>query len=93
MSSLNEISRAIGALQERTDHLIKQTEHHATETAVIKGELHTIKADMAIVKKDVSDFKPAAKKIAKWEQRAIGVSVVSGFVGSWILAHIRGWLG
>jgi hypothetical protein len=82
MSSLDEISKAIGVLEERTRGI-----------PALTGEIAVIKSDLSMVKQDVSDFKPAARKIAKWEQRAIGVSLVSGFVGSWLLAHIRGWLG
>lgn len=94
MPSLDDISAAIGALRAQTDHLMRAQEKHSEETTEIRREMQTVSADLRVVKADVAAFKPAAKKVEKWEQRAVGMSLLSGFLGSGALAWLKskGWI-
>lgn len=94
MSSLDEISAAIGELRAQTTVLLRLQERHSDETADIRLELQTVSTDLKIVKQDVATFKPAAKKVEKWEQRAVGMSVLGGLFGSGVLAWLKskGWI-
>lgn len=66
---------------------------HSAETTKMQATLNDLRVDMRDVKRDVGEFKPIAKKIQKWEQRAIGVSVFGGFGGAAVVAYVRGKLG
>ena len=93
MSSLDEISRAIGALEAQNAMILRSQERHNAETDAIRTDLQTLSTDMQVVKKGVKDFEPVAKKVRQWEQRAVGMSLLGGLVGSWVLAQFRGWFG
>lgn len=93
MSSFDEISRAIGALEAQNALILDAQRVHSTEATRIRDEIRSLGADLKVVKADVAAFKPAAKKVERWEQRAVGVGLFSGLVGGGVLAYIRGKLG
>lgn len=93
MPSLDEVSRAIGALQAQTKALTDAQEKHGAETTAMRKDVADMKTSLALIETNVKSFAPAAKKIQKWEQRAIGVSLVGGLLGGTALAYIRGKLG
>ena len=87
------MSRAIGALQAQTDLLLETQRAHNHETRAIRDDLQSVKTDIAVIRKDVADFAPAARKVRKWEQRAVGMSLFGGVSGAVLIAYIRGKLG
>lgn len=100
MASLDEVSVAIGALTSdtrtltvETKKLVDKAETHGLETKMIRLQLEDLVRDLSSVKKDVEEFKPIARKVRNWEQRALGVSLVAGFSGGGALAWLKGVFG
>lgn len=93
MSSLDEISRSIGVLQAQVAALATQQTAHVGEAARIRDQVTEMTVCMRQIQVDVAEFKPAARKIQKWEQRGIGIGLFGGLIGSWIAFHFKGWFG
>lgn len=95
MTSLDEVSLEIGRLQAQTAQLLTHALDHERETRVIRQELATVAAKVDGVKRDVATVMPVVRRVQNWHQRAIGMSLVGGAVGSvvTVFARFKGWIG
>lgn len=91
MSSLDEVSLLLGELKGQVKHLTTLAGDHTETMSRIREDVGSLKQDMKDVKADVAAFRPAAQKVAKWEQRVIGFGALSGVLGAVVLERMKGW--
>ncbi len=91
MSSIDQVSAAIGGLTNQSATLLRKAEENDRDMKDIKAKLEALKSSVASVEIDVAAFKPIATKVQTWEQRAIGMSLVGGLFGGGALSWFKGW--
>lgn len=91
MASIDEVSFAIGELRGQSATLIRASREHAVETKMIRLQLQDVLDELKSVKSDVTEMKPVVGRVKKWEQRAIGLSLLGGLSGiGGLIAWFRG---
>lgn len=90
---LHGLYRAIGALEAQNAVLLRRSADHDEETKLIREGISELKVSVAGVRADLATAMPVVRRVQKWEQRAIGISLVGGLLGGGLLAQIKGWFG
>jgi chromosome segregation ATPase len=91
MDRLDQIFHAIGRLEAQTEEIGRKQDEHSVETKAVREDLGELKASLTQVKAEVATAMPVVKRVQKWEQRVLGISLVGGLFGGGLLAQIKGW--
>lgn len=91
MSSIDQVSAALGGLTNQSAALLRKAEENDRDMKEIKADIAALKTSVATLKTDVASFAPVARKVQVWEQRAIGMSLLSGTFGGGAFAWFKGW--
>lgn len=91
MSTIDEVSRAIGALQASVTHLSSLVATNNEVTEAVREDVAKLKTDVATIKADVGLMKPVVRKVEKFEQRVLGVSAFVAAVTSTAIPFALTW--
>jgi len=74
LSSIDEVSHAIGALEASVANLTRLVGTNNALTEAVRDDVARLKTDVAAIKHDVGSMQPIVRKVEKWEQRVAGVA-------------------
>lgn len=91
--NLSDLYSRLGAMEAQNVILLSKAGDHDAETKAIQAGISDLKSSIEGIKSDLATAMPVIRRVQKWEQRAIGISLVGGLFGGGLLAQIKGWWG
>lgn len=96
MSTLDEVSTAIGGLEAQMGIALAMLERREITGETLRSEVRQLQEDVRSIKADVAAITPIAQRFEKFEQRVAGIAALVGavvsLIGMGIVEKIRSWL-